>query len=45
MAKEKDKPKKKESGPSEEELRKTICEILKAVDFNTVGYILMIESS
>eukprot|EP00268_Persea_americana_P029655 TRINITY_DN2867_c0_g2_i1.p1 TRINITY_DN2867_c0_g2~~TRINITY_DN2867_c0_g2_i1.p1 ORF type:complete len:712 (+),score=291.46 TRINITY_DN2867_c0_g2_i1:224-2359(+) len=38
VAKEKDKPKKKESGPSEEELRKTICEILKAVDFNTATF-------
>lgn len=24
--------------PSEEDLRKTICEILKEVDFNTVSY-------
>lgn len=28
----------KESAPSKEELRKTICDILKEVDFNTVSY-------
>lgn len=38
MAKGRDKPRKKESGPSEEELRNEICEILKEVDFNTVSY-------
>lgn len=38
VAKGKDKSRKKESGPSEDELRNEICEILKEVDFNTVGY-------
>jgi len=32
-----------ESGPSKEELRKTICEILNKVDFNTVSYTVIIK--
>jgi len=39
----KSKAKSKESVPSKEELRKTICEILNKVDFNTVSYAVAIE--
>eukprot|EP00268_Persea_americana_P017905 TRINITY_DN1874_c0_g1_i2.p1 TRINITY_DN1874_c0_g1~~TRINITY_DN1874_c0_g1_i2.p1 ORF type:complete len:767 (-),score=281.32 TRINITY_DN1874_c0_g1_i2:358-2658(-) len=38
VAKGRDKPRKKESGPSEEDLRNEICEILKEVDFNTATF-------
>ncbi|KAF3785454.1 hypothetical protein EJ110_NYTH27820 [Nymphaea thermarum] len=43
-SKAKDEPRKKEkAGPTEEELRKAICDILKEVDFNTVETRLVID--
>lgn len=38
VARGKDKSRKKQPSPSEVDLRDAICDILREVDFNTVGY-------